>query len=70
MNLYRQVYQIGDRRASPPQIVLFVQDLWVSPHTPFRTSMYLMVVEHGIVWRLDRVENVCCKDIFYHYSNT
>jgi hypothetical protein len=64
MNLYRQEYQIGDRRASPPplQIELFVEDLPGSPHTPFRTAMYLMVVEHAIVWCLDRVENVCSKE--------
>ena len=70
MNLYRQEYQIGGRRASPPQIVLFAQDLRGSPHTHFRTSMYLMVVEHDILWCLDRVQNVCSKEIFYHYSST
>jgi len=32
--------------------------------------MYLMVVEHGIVWCLDRVRNVYSKEIFYHYSST
>lgn len=61
---------IGGPPPSPRQIVLFVQDLRVSSHTHFRTSMYLMVVEDGIVWCLNRVENLSCKEIFYHYSST